>query len=146
MATVRLLSVKGRAQLIERFYFYDGEVPIVKGVVEVPQDRPEWVQRAYIMGYRHDPETEEMLTLDEALAGGKKTPVPYATAVEQESAESTGETDEGTDGGGQPAGEDGVRESEQPRLESVLEEGLDGGVGDGAAVEGSGDGTPADPV
>jgi len=72
--TVKLLSTKGRAQLIERFYFYDGETTIKDGVVEIPLDRPEWVQRAYIMGFRHDPKTEEIITLDEALAGGRVAP------------------------------------------------------------------------
>lgn len=113
--TVRLLSTKGRAQLIEVFYFYDGEVPIKDGVVEIPVDHPEWVQRAYIMGYRHDPVTEEVLTLDEALAGGRVAVAP----AEPESTESAGEDVEGTDVGGQPVGDDGVRTSKPTRRPSV---------------------------
>lgn len=140
--TVRLLSVKGRAQLIEVFYFYDGEVPIKDGIVEIPLDRPEWVQRAYIMGYRYDPVSEEILTLDEALAGARAVVAP----VEPESTESAGEDVEGTDAGRQPAGEDGLRESEQPRADSLPEEGLDGGVGDGAATSDGGDDSTSDPV
>lgn len=134
--TVRLLSTKGRAQLIEVFYFYDGETPIKDGIVEIPVDRPEWVQRAYIMGYRFDPETEEVLTLAEAIAGGRKATVAPA---EPESTESAGEDVEGSDFGGLPAGDDGVREGELPRDESVPVEGLDGSVGDGVAVLGEED-------
>lgn len=140
--TVRLLSVKGRAQLIEKFYFYDGEVAISDGIVEIPLDRPEWVQRAYIMGYRHDPVTEEALTLDEALSGVR---VSFAPA-EPESTESAGEDNEGSDAGGQPAWEDGVREGEQPRADGLPEGELDGSVGDGATVEDGGDTASADPV
>lgn len=138
--TVRLLSTKGRAQLIERFYFYDGEVPIVDGTVEIPLDRPEWVQRAYIMGYRYDPVTEDVMTLDEALAGGRAAAVAPA---KPESAKSAGEDVEGSDVGRQPVGEDGVRESEQPRDEGISVEGLDGSDSDGIAVQGDGD-EPAD--
>lgn len=134
--TVRLLSTKGRAQLIEVFYFYDGEVPIKDGIVEIPLSHPEWVQRAYIMGYRYDPVTEEVLTLDEALAGGRAAAVAPA---EPESTESAGEDVEGTDVGGQPVGDDGVRESEPESTDSLPEEELDSSVGDGVAVLEEGD-------
>lgn len=164
--TVRLLSVKGRGQLIERFYFYDGEAPISDGVVEIPANRPEWVQRAYIMGYRYDPVTEEDLTLDEALAGGRKTPVPYQKPVgdyekeldkpghtpgeyapdTQESAESAGVTNEGTDGGGLSTDGDGFRSSEPEGAGSSEPEGLGSGVGDGATVQDQGNDSPANPV
>lgn len=143
--TVRLLSVKGRAQLIERFYFYDGEVPIKDGIVEIPLDRPEWVQRAYIMGYRHDPVSEEVLTLAEALSGTRATPVTEETQA-TESTESAGDDVEGSDAGGQPVGEDRVREGEQPRADIVPEERLDSSVGDGVAVAEEGNDTPADTV
>jgi hypothetical protein len=33
-------------------YFYDGELPVVDGTLTIPADRPEWVQRAWIMGFR----------------------------------------------------------------------------------------------
>lgn len=141
--TVRLLSVKGRAQLIEKFYFYDGEVAISDGIVEIPLDRPEWVQRAYIMGYRHDPVTEEALTLDEALTGIRVSFAP----VEPESTESAGEEDdEGSDAGGQPVGEDGVRESEQPRSAGLLGRFLGRSSRDGATVAEGGDTASTDPV
>ena len=96
--TVRLLSVKGRAQLIERFYFYDGEVPIVDGIVEIPLDRPEWVQRAYIMGYRFDPVSEEILTLDEALAGARTPATAEAPVATTETPEGDVDGEQSTEG------------------------------------------------
>jgi len=139
--TVRLLNVKGREQLIERFYFYDGECAIKDGVVEIPLDRPEWVQRAYILGYRQDPDDEHVLTLAEALSGGAEAP-----AETQESAESTGDTDEGSDVGGQSTGPDGLRESEPEGYEGFYETFVGSGVGDGVAVSGSGDESSPDAV
>jgi hypothetical protein len=32
-------------------YFYDGELPVVDGVVKVPRDRPSWARRLMINGY-----------------------------------------------------------------------------------------------
>lgn len=133
--TVKLLSTKGRAQLIQKFYFYDGEVDIKDGIVEIPADRPEWVQRAYIMGYRFDPATEEVLTLAEALAGGRtaqatpekapavkkaaqptarKTAKPKAKATKTVSTKSAGRSsNESSNTRRQPSGPDGVRAGEQ---------------------------------
>lgn len=150
MSTVRLLSTKGRAQLIERFYFYDGEVPIENGIVEIPLDHPEWVQRAYIMGYRFDPVTEDVLTLDEALAGGR-----VASAPVEQSAESAGETDgeeddtntdEGSDAGGLPGVGDGLRESEPEGPLGDDQGGDDGSLGVGVADGTEGDDSPGDAV
>lgn len=136
--TVQLLNVRGRGLLTEVFYFYDGETVVDHGVITIPADRPEWVQRAHIMGYRLDPETEQPLTLDEALTGTRPTapapaPAPVAeVAVVAESTESAGEEVEGTDLGGQPASEDGLRESEQPRDEGVSGAEVGSSVSDGA--------------
>lgn len=122
--TIKLLSTKGRAQLIERFYFYDGEVPIKDGIVEIPVGRPEWIQRAYIMGYRNDPETEAVITLAEALNGGVKENDSTPEA-KPESTESAGEKpDEGSDSGRQPAGDDRVREGQPDSSESIPEQGV----------------------
>lgn len=96
--TVRLLSVKGRAQLIEKFYFYDGEVAISDGIVEIPLDRPEWVQRAYIMGYRYDPVSEEILTLDEALAGARAPAVAEVPVAKTETPEGDVDGEQGAEG------------------------------------------------
>lgn len=45
-------------------FFYDGELESHDGVVDVPNDRPEWVRAAWVKGYRLDPKTEEFLTYD----------------------------------------------------------------------------------
>jgi hypothetical protein len=135
--TVKLLNVKGREQLIEKFYFYDGEVPIVGGVVEIPLDHPEWVQRAWIMGYNRDPISEETLTLAEALSGEAVQPAEIS-----DSAESTGEDDdEGSDGGGLPADTDGVRESEPQSDDSVSEPEVGSSDGNDATEDSGGDDT-----
>ena len=39
------------------FYFYEGELPVVDGVIAVPVDRPEWAQNAWIRGYRRNIES-----------------------------------------------------------------------------------------
>lgn len=111
-------------------YFYDGRAEVKYGVIELPVDKPAWIDRAFMIGFRCDPESGRVLTLLEvrALARG-------------DSAESTGETDEGSDGGRQPADEDGVRSSEQPRGEGLLVPVVASGVGDGAA-EGTVGGSP----
>ena len=89
-------------------YFYDGRAQVTQGVIELPADKPAWIDRSFQMGFRLDPETGRQLSLMEVRA--------LATAA---SAESAGDTDEGTDGGGQSAGEDGLRESEPTRADSV---------------------------
>lgn len=91
-------------------YFYDGRAPIRFGVIELPADKPAWIDRSFILGFRRDPESGRLLELNEIRAMAR-------AAVE--STESAGETSEGSDLGGQPAGEDGLRTSEQPRDEGV---------------------------
>lgn len=108
-----------------RMYFYDGETIVRFGVIELPVDKEHWMQRAFMLGFRYDPETGRLLELDEI----KK----MARAI-KESAESAGDDVEGTDTGGLPAGEDGLRESELPSDEGIPESGVDSGVSDGATV------------
>lgn len=48
-------------------YFYEGEAPVKGGVVEITTDRPEWIQRAWMLGYRLDPRTNKSLELAEIL-------------------------------------------------------------------------------
>ena len=48
----------------EVLYFYDGELPVKQGVVSVPGDRPEWVRRAWIMGYDRDAKSGEYIPFD----------------------------------------------------------------------------------
>lgn len=111
----------------QKFYFYEGEVDVRFGVIELPRDPAfqHWAQRAWMRGYRLDPETGREISRDELIAS---LSTESASSATQESA------NEGSDGGGQPTGEDGLRESELPRTDSVPEEGLGSGVSDGAAV------------
>lgn len=59
-------------------YFYDGQAVVKNGVIELPADNPTWLQRAWIVGYRLDPET------------GKEI-ADWRTLLVDESAESAGE-------------------------------------------------------
>jgi hypothetical protein len=96
----------------QKFYFYEGEVDVHFGVIELPRD-PEfthWAQRAWMKGYRLDPVTGREISLDELVAS---LSTKSADSAVQESA------DESSDGGGQPAGEDGVRTSQPARRKSV---------------------------
>jgi len=95
----------------QKFYFYEGEVDVHYGVIELPVDPrfEHWASRAWVLGFRLNPENDQPFSRDEILAG-----------VRGESTKSADEdADEGTDVGGQPAGEDGVRESELSRPASV---------------------------
>lgn len=49
-------------------HFYDGSLEATDGVVDVPSDKPAWVQRAWILGYRLDPETGENIPHADLLA------------------------------------------------------------------------------
>lgn len=44
-------------------YFYDGEVPAKDGVISIPGNRPEWIRRAWVLGYQLDPKTGEQVDL-----------------------------------------------------------------------------------
>lgn len=81
------------------FYFYDGETETKDGIIELPLDHPEWIQRAWVMGYRLNPDTEETVLLADAL-------------VAQTTDDSSEEQDESSDNGRQPDGDNGVRESQ----------------------------------
>lgn len=104
-------------------YFYDGEVPVVGGVVTL--DNEVWARNAWLRGYRINADTGEQI-----LPGD----IVNHFAVVETAAESGTETDadEGAFAGGQPVLEDGVRTSEQPRDAGIPEGGADGGDGDGA--------------
>jgi len=140
MAETILLKHQNKSNMPLRIqYFYDGRATVRFGVIELPVDKAAWIDRAFMMGYRLDPETDRPYELGEIrrLALGQVVIAP----AEQESAESAGEDVEGTDVGGLPVGEDGVRESEQPRDEGVSEPEVDSGVGDGADDDTSGEPT-----
>ena len=48
-------------------YFYEGELTAKDGVVSVPADRPEWVRRAWVLGYRLDPKTGEQTKIEDLI-------------------------------------------------------------------------------
>ncbi len=80
-------------------YFYDGELESHDGVLDVPNDRPEWVRAAWVKGYRLDPKTQEFLTYDVVEA-----------SLADDSAESAGEEDgKDTRRGRRTVSKDGVR-------------------------------------
>jgi len=93
------------------YYFYDGRTTVRYGVIELPAENITWLKRVFMEGYRIDPDSGKLLDYYEALA-------------KSESAMSAGAEVEGTDLGGQPVGEDGVRESELPRDASVPASGV----------------------
>lgn len=50
------------------FYFYDGELVAHDGVLEIPADKPEWIKRAWIMGYRLDVKGKPIDSLDNLVS------------------------------------------------------------------------------
>lgn len=130
-------------------YFYEGELKVRDSIIEVPAKRPEWVQRAWIMGFRTDVDGRPVNDLAghvkrELARDEEPEPTPVTVTVETvvaETAESDeeGTENEGPDAGGQPAGDDGIR-SDAPEGDAGLPEGGDDrGNGDGAPVRGEGD-------
>lgn len=120
-----------------RQYFYEGEVPVNYGVIELPRSPQfaHWALNAWLKGFRIDPDTGRQVSRDELYAMLENKPravetepvgetsteyqfeeIPesedfLSTPSAEESTESAGDNvDEGSDSGGQPAGEDGVRE------------------------------------
>lgn len=51
----------------KQVYFYEGELTAKDGVVSIPADRPEWVRRAWVLGYRLDPESGEPQRLEDLI-------------------------------------------------------------------------------
>src|SRR6478752_1356040 len=137
--TIQLLNPFLRQARIRVFHFYDGRAPVEGGVITIPANKPQWVQRAYIMGYNKNIDGSPT-TVAEALRGF--SPVTVAASTE-----SAGETnDEGLDAGGLPGDGDGVRSSE-PEGPAGDDEGGDGsGVGIGVAEGSEGDDAPGDAV
>lgn len=130
MGTIFLKHIYPNELPDQKFYFYEGECGVHYGVIELPQDPAfeHWAKRAWLKGFRLDPETGVEISMDELLA-----------MLAGESAKSAEDAGEGTDAGRQPAGKDRVRSSKSPRDDSLPEEGLGSGDGDGAAVQGEGD-------
>lgn len=133
MAETIFLKHQNRSNMPLRVqYFYDGRATVRFGVIELPVSKPAWIERAFIMGYRLDPETDRPFEIAEIRAMAAGSPVVAPEPQAPESTESAGEDVEGTDDGGQSPSEDGVRESEPEGDGSLPEAGLDSGVGIGA--------------
>ena len=128
MAEIRLKHQYPNTVPVQTMYFYDGRARVEYGVVTLPTHKPAWLQRAFVLGYRIDPDTGKFLSLAEIMRVSTK---------------SAGDIDEGSDGGGLPAGEDGLRDSELTSVESVSEPELGSGVSDGTTDDGDGDGPSA---
>lgn len=129
-----------------RMYFYDGELPIEGAVLTIPASRPEWIQRAWIQGFRMTAEGRVIADLAKhiraELADEAETPVEPETPTE--TAQSGEEnTNEGPSDRGQSVEDDGVRSSEPDRDGSLPEGGVDGSVGGEPSDGGDGD-EPAD--
>ena len=124
----------------QKFYFYEGECDVHYGVIELPLDPnfEHWAVRAWMKGFRLDPETGREVTRDDIAALYAGLELPSQEEPEAESTESAGETNEGTDVGGQPDSEDGVRESEPAGDISVPEAGVGSGLSDGSDDEATG--------
>lgn len=88
-------------------YFYDGELWVHDSIIEVPVDRPEWLRRSYVLGFRMNPEGEWIEDLD-----------TYVSQVQARDAKET-DASEGANAGGQPDGEDGLRASAEESSASV---------------------------
>lgn len=119
-------------------YFYDGELPVIDATLTIPADRPEWIQRAWIQGFRLTADGRPVDDLANHIlteTAGEATPVD-----ETENAESDEEnTDEGPAGGGLAPDDNGVRSGEPDRGGSLPEGGDDGRGGDEPADGGEGD-------
>lgn len=132
-------------------YFYEGELPVVDSTLTIPADRPEWIQRAWIQGFRLTADGRPVADLAEHIrnetADGTTEELPRVAATpvnETENAESDEEnTDEGPLGRGLAPDDDGIRSGEPDRDGSLPEGGDDGRGGDEPADRGEGD-EPAD--
>lgn len=105
--TVRLMHTHMRGD--RKFYFYEGETDVEGGVISLPTNRPEWIRRAWVMGWRLNPETGATVSVADALAGN----IEAAKTAE----DSSKEQDENSDSGRQSGPDNGVREGEQPSVE-----------------------------
>jgi hypothetical protein len=115
-------------------YFYDGELPVEGGVVTIPDGADVWAGAAWVQGYQIEAETGEHVDHNTVVERARGT-AAVAESDDDDSDEESGEddADEGADAGRQPAVEDGVRTSEQPRADELPLEGDGSGDGDGAA-------------
>ena len=88
-------------------YFYDGELTVTKGVVEVPSERPEWAQRLWILGFMQTPEGVQITNI-----------IEHIDVLKAQDAKEI-DASEGADAGRQPNDQDGVRTSPAKGSRSV---------------------------
>lgn len=48
-------------------YFYEGEAVVTNGIVSIPKNRPEWIKRAWILGYKLNPKTGKPVRLEDIV-------------------------------------------------------------------------------
>lgn len=46
----------------QMFFFYDGMLEAKDGLLTIPSDRPEWIRRAWVSGYRLTPDGRPLNT------------------------------------------------------------------------------------
>lgn len=97
-ASVTLLHLV-RRQGDVMFHFYDGALMAKNGLLSIPADRPEWVRRAWVSGYRLAPDGRALNLWPEVEA-----------EVAKQSAESTGDRVEDSNAGRQPTTKNRVRQ------------------------------------
>lgn len=111
-----------------KVYFYEGEADVKDGVLSLPIDRPEWIQRAWIQGFRHD--TNGVVILGDRLAA--------MMAGEDDSSEEQTENEQpktSSRRGRQSRTNDRVREDEPASSEDADEGGAQGSVPSGAGEQ-----------
>ena len=95
MATIRLRSTRVPDGNFT-FYFYDGETEVRNGIIEIDSSRPEWVMRAWIMGFGLDPDGAPIPDIDAYVRDAVNLPegaVVTATTPELQEALSAPERD-----------------------------------------------------
>lgn len=78
-------------------YFYDGELKVTDGHIEVPVERPEWAQRLWILGFQEDFDGQP---IEDIFAHMQREQARDAKEID---------ASEGADAGRQPDDQDGVR-------------------------------------
>lgn len=119
-------------------FFYDGALEAKDGLLTLPVDRPEWIRRAWVSGYRLLPDGTLLNGWGEIEAELSRLSTESANSAK--STEDKSVKDSGT--GRQPAPRNGVRTTEQESSPSVPKSGSrsdSGGSADGGKAEAKGE-------
>lgn len=82
-------------------YFYEGLLPVINGIIEIPLDKEHWIRRCWVSGYNRTPDDRILWDYTDVLK-----------EIERQTAESgERDADEGADTGRQPETEHRVRKS-----------------------------------